>query len=279
MKEVAGHGCVYDVDLARLDLWNLKIRVGEMGTEFDLWYANYLEHTRQPAWRYDEMEPCGVKYNNTILVHMYDSCQRSIRNYRQEAEQIIDLLALNPDATVIDMGCGTGAFALHAAPLLRKVHAVDVSKAMLRRARRKAKKARLTNIEFHHGGFLTYQHRAELVDAISSVTALHHLPDFWKLVGLQRMASMLKPNGRLYLFDVVFSFDTMRYESSCKRFVRTMSPRLGTTGPIESETHLRSEYSTCDWIMEGLLDRVGFDVTSVDRKDDFLVAYVCTKRG
>jgi ubiquinone/menaquinone biosynthesis C-methylase UbiE len=224
------------------------------------------------------MKPCGVKYNNMILAHMYDSCHRLFRDYKQEAELIVDLLALGPDATVIDMGCGTGAFAVHAAPYFRKVHAVDVSKAMLRRARRKAKKARLDNIEFHHGGFLTYEHRAEPADAVSSVAVLHHLPDFWKLVGLQRMAAMLKPRGKLYLFDVVFSFDTTRYESSCKRFVKTMSARMGSTGQIESETHLRSEYSTCDWIMEGLLNRAGFDVTSVDRKDDFLVAYVCTKR-
>ena len=42
-------------------------------------------------------------------------------------------------ATVIDMGCGTGAFAIHAAPYYRRIHAVDVSQAMLCRARRKAR--------------------------------------------------------------------------------------------------------------------------------------------
>lgn len=242
-------------------------------------YTNSLEAARQPAWRYDEMKPCGVKYNNAILALMYDSCHRLFRNYRQETEQIVDLLALSPDATVIDMGCGTGAFALHAAPHFRKVHAVDVSKAMLRRARKKARKARLDNIEFHHGGLLTYEHRAEPADAVSSVAVLHHLPDFWKLVGLQRIASMLKPRGKLYLFDVVFSFDTMRYESSCRRFVKTMSARMGSAGQIESETHLRSEYSTCDWIMEGLLNRAGFEVTLVEYQDDFLATYICMKRA
>ncbi len=52
---------------------------------------------------------------------------------------------------------------------------------------------------------------------------------------------------------------------------------MGSTGQIESETHLRDEYSTCDWIMEGLLDKAGFDVEVADRKDDFLATYVCTK--
>ena len=240
-----------------------------MDIEFCRYYANSLEAARQPAWRYNEMKPCGLNYNHTILARMYDSCHRLVRDFKQEAEQIIGLLALGSEATVIDMGCGTGAFALHAAPYYRKVHAVDVSKAMLRRARKKAKKARLGNIEFHHGGFLTYEHRAEPADAISSVAALHHLPDFW----------MLKPNGKLHLFDVVFSFDAARYESGCKRFVKAISARMGSTGQIESETHLREEYSTCDWIMEGLLDKAGFDMEIADRKDDFLTTYLCTKRG
>ena len=250
-----------------------------MDIEFYRHYANSLEAARQPAWRYNEMKPCGLNYNHTILARMYDSCHRLVRDFKQETEQIIGRLALGSEATVIDMGCGSGAFALHAAPYYRKVHAVDVSKAMLRRARKKAKKARLGNIEFHHGGFLTYEHRAEPADAISSVAALHHLPDFWKLVGLQRMALMLKPNGKLHLFDVVFSFDAARYESGCKRFVKAISARMGSTGQIESETHLREEYSTCDWIMEGLLDKAGFDMEIADRKDDFLTTYLCTKRG
>ena len=249
-----------------------------MDIEFYRQYANSLEAARQPAWRYNEMKPCGLNYNNMILARLYDSCHRLFRDFKREAEQIMERLALSPDATVIDMGCGTGAFALHAAPHFRKVHAVDVSKAMLRRARKKAKKARLSNIEFHHGGFLTYEHGDEPADAISSVAVLHHLPDFWKLVGLRRMASMLKPHGKLHLFDVVFSFDADHYEAGCKRFVKAMSARLGSTGQIESETHLRDEYSTCDWIMEGLLNKAGFDVELADRRDDFLATYMCTKR-
>ncbi len=137
----------------------------------------------------------------------------------------------------------------------------------------------LKNIEFHRGGFLTYDHRAKPVDAISTVAALHHLPDFWKLIGLQRLASMLKPNGRLFLFDVVFSFDIDEYERGIKRFIRKATGHMGPSGQSESETHVREEYSTCDWIMEGLLERAGFTVESADYRDEFLAAYLCTKRG
>jgi ubiquinone/menaquinone biosynthesis C-methylase UbiE len=149
---------------------------------------------------------------------------------------------------------------------------------MLRCALRKARKARLDNIEFHHGGFLTYAHEGDAVDAIVSVAALHHLPDFWKLIGLRRLAQMLKMGGKLCLFDVVLSFDVARYESCIKGFVQSMGERMGPDGKRESETHLREEYSTCDWIMEGLLQRAGFEIEMVNYKDGFFATYLCTKK-
>lgn len=250
-----------------------------MDIDFYRHYARAVEAARGPAWRYNEMKPCGFNYNNFLLARTYDTHHQMFRDYRKEAEQIVGLLGCDPCATVIDMGCGTGAFALHAAPHYRGIHAVDVSRAMLRRARRKARRAGLSNIEFHHGGFLTYEHQGPLADAAVSVAALHHLPDFWKLVGLHRLASMLKPNGCFYLFDMVFSFDVAQHESAAGEFIRRMSTHLGPDGQTESEIHLRREYSTCPWIMEGLLERAGFRIDEADYKDDFLAAYLCTRKS
>ncbi len=255
------------------------IKVKEMDIEFYHHYFNSLSGAVGPPWRYNEAKPCGFNYNNFILAWLYDANHQLFRDYEQEAEQIVEKLGLEPSATVIDMGCGTGAFALHAAERYRRIYAVDVSKAMLGRARRKAKRAGLDNVEFHHGGFLTYEHRGPPVDAAVSGAALHHLPDFWKLAGLHRVASMLKPGGRLYLFDVVFSFDVAECESAAKRFIRTMTAHMGPEGRSEAETHLREEYSTCGWIMEGLLERAGFRIDEADYKDDFLAAYVCTRKS
>lgn len=249
-----------------------------MDIEFYRQYSNALEAAQTPAWRYNEMKPCGFNYNSFILAKVYDTYHQMFRDYQREAEQIVAQLDLDASATVLDMGCGTGAFALHAAAYYDTIHAVDVSKAMLRRARRQAKRAGLTNVRFHHGGFLTYEHKADPVDAVSTSVALHHLPDFWKLVGLRRLAAMLKPGGRLYLFDVVFSFDLAQYESCFERFIQRMSVEIGPNGEAESQTHLREEYSTCDWIIEGMLERAGFAIDSAGYGDGFLAAHLCTKK-
>jgi len=114
------------------------------------------------------------------------------------------LLKLNANSTVIDMGAGTGAFALHAAKHCQKVYAVDVSSAMLERCQEKGEEMGLSNVLCCHGGFLTYEHEAMPADAIVSIAALRHLPDFWKLVALRRVAEMLKVGGGSFSLILCF---------------------------------------------------------------------------
>ncbi len=82
---------------------------------------------------------------------------------------------------------------------------------MLSVARAKAQSTGMDNIKFVLAGFLTYEHAASPVDVIVSHTALHHLPDAWKLIGLTRLATMLKHIGRFHLMDVVHTFDPTDY--------------------------------------------------------------------
>jgi putative AdoMet-dependent methyltransferase len=96
---------------------------------------------------------------------------------------------------VIDIGSGTGTFAIQVAQRCAIVYAVDVSKAMLDRAQSKAAEAGVSNIVFHHAGFLTYEHNEAPVDAVVTTFAFHHLPDFWKGIALKRVHGMLQPGG------------------------------------------------------------------------------------
>jgi ubiquinone/menaquinone biosynthesis C-methylase UbiE len=230
-----------------------------------------------PKWFYDEMKHAGVDYADPAQVQMYDARHQKFRDYQKASAAIINQLGLSAEHTVIDMGAGTGAFALHAAPRCKQVYAVDVSPAMLDCARQKAEQAGLKNIAFCHGGFLTYEHRAEPADAMVSVAALHHLPDFWKLVGLKRAAKMLGPRGRLYLFDVVFPSNMDDYEVCFDGWVQSMAEKVGADFAAEAETHIRDEYSTYDWVMEGFLDRAGFHIDRAEYADGFGATFLCTK--
>ena len=238
-----------------------------------------MEETQNwPEWQYDEMSFSGVKFDKEEFVDKYDEHHQKMRDFKKETQERIEFLGLKPESKVIDMGCGTGAFAINAAGYYKKIYAIDVSKLMINHARRKAQEAGINNIEFHHGGFLTYKHKDGPVDGIVCSLVLHHLPDFWKQAALQRLIQMLKPGGKLLLFDVVFSFDTNEYESRINEFIQVMVSRLGEAMKNELETHIRQEYSTFGWIMEEMLKRAGFKINKSDYIEGFFANYLCTKK-
>ena len=227
-------------------------------------------------WFYDEFKHSGVDYANPEQVAMYDKRHQRFRDYKKFAETVMARLNLGPEATVIDLGSGTGAFALNAASHYQTIYAVDVSEAMLAYTRRKAEQAGVKNIVFCKGGFLTYQHVAVPADAVVSSAVLHHLPDMWKWVGLLNVAKMLKPGGKFYLFDVVFPM-VEDYASCFGGWVDSFVEKVGPEFAEEVETHIRDEFSTFDWVMEGLLRRAGFRIDSAEYDGQLGATYLCTK--
>lgn len=226
---------------------------------------------------YDEMRHAGVDYADAAIAEEYDERHGSFRDYQKEAERVAGLLGLGQDSTVIDFGCGTGAFAIPAASVCREIHAVDVSAAMLAVCQKKADAKGLKNIVTHHAGFLSYVHAGEPVDAIQSVAALHHLPDFWKSVALARMHGMLKPGGRLYLFDVVFTFPVREYASALTGWVKEMRQKASPEMAAETATHIRDEFSTYDWVLDEMLHRAGFEIRHKSSSFPYTINYLCRR--
>jgi FkbM family methyltransferase len=77
---------------------------------------------------------------------------------------------------VVDIGAGSGQFALAAAAACRRVVAVDVSPVMLARLAENIDRCAVSNVEAVCAGFLTYRHSGEPADVVYSRLALHHLP-------------------------------------------------------------------------------------------------------
>lgn len=231
--------------------------------------------TLLPAWFYNELQQVGVDFEDTEQVAAFDRNQGSSAATEQA---LIDRLGISRQHTVIDLGTGTGSFAIQAARNCTWVQAVDVSPAMLNYAQKQAQKANVFNITFHHSGFLTYEHQAEPVDFIVTKAAFHHLPDFWKMVACLRMAAMLKDGGVLYLRDVVFSFAPAEYRDRIDAWIDRVAkpPGEGFTRQ-DFETHVREEHSTFGWIIEGMLQRAGFKIVEADYFAPEYAQYVCQK--
>ena len=230
-----------------------------------------------PGWQYNEMKQVGTDYADAREVEVYDERMQNLRDIREETEKIFESLNIKQDHTVLEIGCGTGEFAIAAAGRCGKVIAADVSMPMLEFARQKAKKWHAKNIEFHNAGFLTYEHSGENVDAVVSQLALHHLPDFWKMIALRRVFALLKEGGRFYLRDTIYSFEVDGYKDFFDKFLEGFRNAAGDEMAVYAETSVREEYSTLGWIMEGLLERAGFHIDSIEYSEGFMGVYVCTK--
>lgn len=227
------------------------------------------------SWQYDEFNQVGTDYSKEAEVQIYDSRHANFRDVEAESIKILDMLEITENSMLIDFGSGTGTFAIQAAQRCNKVYAIDVSQAMIDHATAKANKIGITNIEFQHAGFLTYNHNDAPVDAVVTTFAFHHLPDFWKGIALKRINSMLKPGAYFYIHDVILE------ETNALKNIATLVNTLGLAGGKllreDTERHFKNEYSTYDWVMDGLLLRAGFKIKSKQIDNGVLGTYVCNK--
>ena len=187
---------------------------------------------------------------------------------------------LGAESTLVDFGAGTGALAVAAASICKRVVAVDVSPAMVDAIRSRAAAAGAGNVECVQAGFLGYRHEGEAPDFVYTRHALHHLPDFWKGIALGRIAALLAPGGTLQLRDLVFSFDLAEAEAGIAGWLESAAadrPEDGWTRD-ELETHLRDEHSTFTWLLEPMIARAGLEIETAEYGGAGAYAnYVCVK--
>jgi len=228
-------------------------------------------------WYYNELLQTGIDYTNFQEVKRYDVRMNKLRDIKGEIDIIIDALNPSPESTILEIGSGTGEFAIALSKLCHKLHAIDVSPVMLDYAREKAEFNSVHNIEFHNAGFLTYENTGEEFDYIYSQLALHHLPDFWKIIALKKIYSLLKPGGKFFLMDVVYPSAIDDYETYFEEIIEDLEESVGPEYTQEYYEHISKEFSTLDWIMEKLLTSAGFTISHSSLENKFMATYVCTK--
>jgi SAM-dependent methyltransferase len=196
-------------------------------------------------------------------------------------------LGLDGTSAIVDLGAGTGQFAIPAARRFGRVTAVDVSPAMLAALQAKARATTTAvaggpgpaDLECVRGGFLSYS-PAGSVDGVYTRNALHQLPDFWKVIALRRIGDMLRPGGVLRLLDLVYDFGPGETDAVFGDWLANAAtyPAEGYTAADYAE-HIRTEHSTFRWLLEPMLAATGFEVTEVSYERRLYGAYTCVKTG
>jgi SAM-dependent methyltransferase len=221
------------------------------------------------SWQFDEAAHARPEHLDAAYVAAFD-----VKAETDWSEEIATLLALGVGtaSTVVDLGAGTGTFAEAIGGRVARVVSVDISPAMVAKMQARGSEA-------VRAGFLSYEHTGEQPDAIFSSNALHHLPDFWKAIALQRIARLLRPGGVLRLSDIVYSFEPSGADQAIAAWLATASddPSRGWTAS-ELAAVIRHEHATFTWLLEPMLKHAGLEIRDRWFSDNqAFAAYSCVR--
>ena len=223
-----------------------------------------------PTWFIDELRYAGRENLDAAHVARYDGKEDA--SAAAEVALLRDL-GLTNRSLVVELGAGTGQFSVAVAPVCARLVAVDVSPVMLRRLADKLAALQLENVELVRAGFLTYEHTGAPADFVYSRFALHHVPDFWKALALDRLRQMLRPGGVLRLWDVVYDFSPAEAQERIDAWCATGGDSVeGEWSRAELEEHVRDEHSTFTWLLEPMLRRSGFEIERAEHSGDGIFA-------
>lgn len=122
------------------------------------------------------------------------------RDAWQKPHEVIQALALKPDAVIADIGSGTGYFAARFAHMVPKgrVYGVDTEPDMVKYLGERAKREGLSNISAVAGA-PDDPRLPEKADLILMVDVFHHIEDRERY--FRKLRESLKPGGRIAIID------------------------------------------------------------------------------
>ena len=118
-----------------------------------------------------------------------------------EAERVLRLIAPSGNERALDVACGPGTLARIFAPRVCSIVGLDLTPAMLERARKDAAENHIENFHVLRGNALGMPFRDETFDLVVTSYSIHHLPD--SAAAIREIARILKRGGKFGLLDMV----------------------------------------------------------------------------
>jgi ubiquinone/menaquinone biosynthesis C-methylase UbiE len=158
-----------------------------------------------------------------------------------------DLIGVRPDDLVLDACCGPGVLALDLAPHVSHVTGLDLTPAMLERARAAQTQKGLGNVDWINGDVCALPFGDGAFSLVVSSAAFHHLRQPRAAFG--EMLRVCRPGGRIVVRDVTPAHDKSAAYDRMERLrdpshVHALTPgEMGDLGcglPVNAPTHFLS---------------------------------------
>jgi len=124
---------------------------------------------------------------------------------------LVEVSGAGADDTVLDVACGPGLVVAAFAKTCRHVTGIDLTPAMIEKARGHAAAAGLTNVAWHLGNVRPLPFPDGTFSVVVSRFAFHHFPD--PLAVLREMARVCARPGRVVVADMAASEDRHRADA------------------------------------------------------------------
>src|SRR3954471_22326747 len=139
---------------------------------------------------------------------------------------LVEFSRAGADDTVLDVACGPGLVVAAFARLCRHGTGIDLTPAMIAKAREHAASLALTNVDWHVGNVLPLPFADRSFSTVVSRFAFHHFPD--PLAVLREMARVCTRPGRIVIADMAARDDPKRADA------------LNRMEPLRDPSHART---------------------------------------
>jgi SAM-dependent methyltransferase len=143
------------------------------------------------------MSKLDLQWDTVEGEHFVANEDRYTRMLAGLGERLIEAAEIQPSDSVLDVGCGYGAVSLLAARAAEggRVLGLDISPAMLQRARERASERGVENVTFQEGNAQTYALSPASFDAVISRLGVMFFEDPGE--AFANFLSAVRPGGRL----------------------------------------------------------------------------------
>ena len=124
---------------------------------------------------------------------------------------LVEFSRAGADDTALDVACGPGLVVAAFAKVCRSATGIDLTPAMIEKAREHAAALGLTNVAWHVGNVLPLPFPDRAFSVVVSRFAFHHFPD--PLAVLREMARVCTRPGRIVVADMAASDDPKRADA------------------------------------------------------------------
>ena len=146
---------------------------------------------------------------------------------------ILEASGAGPDDTVLDVACGPGLVVAAFARVVRHATGIDITPAMLDRARAHGAQLGLTNVTWRQGDVLPLPWPDASFSIVTSRFAFHHFLD--PLAVLREMRRVAAPGGRVVVVD---STPDTRCADAFNRMERLRDPSHVRSLPVDEHREL-----------------------------------------